>query len=662
MAYNITSTSGLTSYTITNGAINDQTDLSFIGKGALNYGSSLNTNFLRLLENFADVTEPGTPITGQLWWDTSTNNLRVYDGATFSIVSPPLDRITSSTIGNLEIVSSSITGEIVDGNINIGPNGTGNTVINRLAILNTGVGKVLYTAANGMIVTSTLSFNPTDNTLTATNLSATNIAGTLTTGPQAAITSVGTLGSLAVTGNITAGNVATSGNVTAEQLIGYHTGAIGANIPNTGVFTTLTITGGLQNTPIGNGTPSTGEFTSVTTTSGGQLSGYLTGAIGANVANTGVFTSMIGNSLSLSSSSPTLFTMTSSATTGGLRANLITTGSGSTSQPVIVFSRTSTSTTAFNGGLGWIKTLTDGSATSSSIYVVGTNNASTPVTQMQFTSPNGFSFTGTSGTTTIDTYGNVGIGTASTSYPLTISKSGVNTYLYQYDGTGSQVTGVNGAGLGISGTFSNTDMAFFSNSLERIRITSGGNIGIGNSSPITQLHLNANGYAAVYLGNNDSTGFHVTKETTDNSFNIWSGTFGSGTNRFKIDSVGNVSISGNTNVSGTITASGPASSAPLALTDGTTITPNFALRNNFSVTLGGNRTLANPGNITVGQSGIIYISQDGTGSRTLSYGTYWKFPSGVAPTLTATANATDALVYFVRTATSITVSYLLNIG
>ena len=399
MTYNITSTSGLQTYTVTNGAINTQTNLSFIGKGTLNYGSNLNTNFLKLLENFAWDTAPDKPVAGQLWWDTSTNNLRVYDGASFGIVSPPLDRITSSIIGNLEIASSSITGEITNGNINIGPNGTGNTVINRLAILNTGVGKVPYTAANGMIVTGVLAFNSTDSTLTSGNLSATYIAGTLTTGPQSAITSVGTLDNLTVTGNITAG-----------QIIGYHTGAIGANVANSGAFTTIAasstaaITG---NVTVGN-LMASGE--------GGQVQGYLTGAIGANVANTGVFTSMIGNSFSLSSSSSsTLFTVTGSSTNGGLRANLIATGTGGSAVPLLIFSRTSTSTNGLNGGLGWIKTLTDGSTTTSSIYVGGTNNASAPTTQMQFTSPNGFSFTGTllTGATTIDTNGNVGIGTTS---------------------------------------------------------------------------------------------------------------------------------------------------------------------------------------------------------------------------------------------------------
>jgi hypothetical protein len=84
-----------------------------------------------------------------------------------------------------------------------------------------------------------------------------------------------------------------------------------------------------------------------------------------------------------------------------------------------------------------------------------------------------------------------------------------------------------------------------------------------------------------------------------------------------------------------------------ALTDGATITPDFAVANNFSVTLGGNRTLANPSNIVAGQSGVIIINQDGTGSRTLAYGSNFDFGGATAPTLTTTANAQDMIAYFV---------------
>ena len=89
------------------------------------------------------------------------------------------------------------------------------------------------------------------------------------------------------------------------------------------------------------------------------------------------------------------------------------------------------------------------------------------------------------------------------------------------------------------------------------------------------------------------------------------------------------------------------------LTDGATITPDMDDSNNFTVTLGGNRTLANPTNLTAGQSGSIFIVQDGTGSRTLAWGSYWDFAGGTAPTLTTTASAVDRVDYVVRTSTSI---------
>ena len=97
-----------------------------------------------------------------------------------------------------------------------------------------------------------------------------------------------------------------------------------------------------------------------------------------------------------------------------------------------------------------------------------------------------------------------------------------------------------------------------------------------------------------------------------------------------------------------------------ALSDGATITPDLADSNNFSVTLGGNRTLANPSNIVAGQSGSFFITQDGTGSRTLAYGSYYDFAGGTAPTLSTTAAAVDRIDYVVRTSTSIHCVFTAN--
>lgn len=102
--------------------------------------------------------------------------------------------------------------------------------------------------------------------------------------------------------------------------------------------------------------------------------------------------------------------------------------------------------------------------------------------------------------------------------------------------------------------------------------------------------------------------------------------------------------------------------AIVALTDGATITPDFSLGNNYSVTLAGNRTLANPTNLVAGQTGSIFITQDATGSRTLAYGSSWKFAGGVVPTLSTGANAVDRIDYTVRTTSSIHAVLTANVS
>ena len=86
------------------------------------------------------------------------------------------------------------------------------------------------------------------------------------------------------------------------------------------------------------------------------------------------------------------------------------------------------------------------------------------------------------------------------------------------------------------------------------------------------------------------------------------------------------------------------------LVDGATITIDGNTGINFRVTLGGNRTLANPTNMKTGQSGIIIVTQDGTGGRTLSYGSNWRFAGGAATggVLSTSANAVDVISYYVR--------------
>lgn len=87
------------------------------------------------------------------------------------------------------------------------------------------------------------------------------------------------------------------------------------------------------------------------------------------------------------------------------------------------------------------------------------------------------------------------------------------------------------------------------------------------------------------------------------------------------------------------------SAAEVTLTDAATIAVDMNTFFNATVTLGGNRTLGSPTNEKVGQTGCIRIVQDGTGTRTLAYGTDWEFAGGIAPVLSTPANSQDLLFY-----------------
>ena len=99
--------------------------------------------------------------------------------------------------------------------------------------------------------------------------------------------------------------------------------------------------------------------------------------------------------------------------------------------------------------------------------------------------------------------------------------------------------------------------------------------------------------------------------------------------------------------SGGVSLTGGAAANITALSDGATITIDMATACHHSVTLGGNRTFAAPSNQVVGQSGSIFITQDGTGSRTASFNSAFKFVGGTAPTLTTGAGLTDRIDYII---------------
>ena len=88
MAYQINKTDGTIIAEVVDGQIDQiSTDLTLIGKNFSGFGESLNENFVKLLENFADTTAPTAPLQGQIWYDTTDGNVKVYNGNQFVPVS-----------------------------------------------------------------------------------------------------------------------------------------------------------------------------------------------------------------------------------------------------------------------------------------------------------------------------------------------------------------------------------------------------------------------------------------------------------------------------------------------------------------------------------------------------------------------------------------------
>ena len=87
MTYTLNWTSSSKSpLTVAELALNSTTSLSFTGKGYPNYGEILQENFLKLLENFSNDSAPINPTLGQLWFNSQTKNLNVYDGSNWKTV------------------------------------------------------------------------------------------------------------------------------------------------------------------------------------------------------------------------------------------------------------------------------------------------------------------------------------------------------------------------------------------------------------------------------------------------------------------------------------------------------------------------------------------------------------------------------------------------
>ena len=101
-------------YTVQDGVVNTQTDLSLLGKGYAGYGESIAENFLHLLENFSNTAAPTKPVSGQLWWDSTNSKLKVYTGTAWQTAggSAPYQSSQPTGISQGDIWIDSDTGQL----------------------------------------------------------------------------------------------------------------------------------------------------------------------------------------------------------------------------------------------------------------------------------------------------------------------------------------------------------------------------------------------------------------------------------------------------------------------------------------------------------------------------------------------------------------------
>jgi hypothetical protein len=97
MAYTINLTDGTIFATVADGTINTSSSMVLVGKNYAGYGEFLNEDVIHLLENSANTTAPGAPLTGQLWWDKSTGLMKVYNGTLWKTISSTTAQSTAPT-------------------------------------------------------------------------------------------------------------------------------------------------------------------------------------------------------------------------------------------------------------------------------------------------------------------------------------------------------------------------------------------------------------------------------------------------------------------------------------------------------------------------------------------------------------------------------------
>jgi hypothetical protein len=176
---------------------------------------------------------------------------------------------------------------------------------------------------------------------------------------------------------------------------------------------------------------------------------------------------------------------------------------------------------------------------------------------------------------------------------------------------------------------------------ENLQITTGGDIVMGGATPtLTIGDAGAEDAKIVFDGN--AQDFHIGLDDSADDLVIGKGSALGTTPAISIAETLKTTFGG-----------GAVGATFVDATNTGNITLDYDLYQNFVLTFTGNVVLVNPTTESVGQSGVIVVIQDGTGSRTIAGGTQYEWPGGAIGTISTAANSVDIIPYFVDAADSI---------
>ena len=677
MAYTIKRTNGNT-ITIEDNALNTTYGVQLIGKNRLGYGTSLNQNFFRLMENFSYSSAPSNPVSGQLWWDTA-GFLKVYTGSVWKEVSSALVSEPAAPVnGDLWLDTVNAQLKAYNGTtgtwITVGPSNATTGILNGFVTEAVTIGGIDYYIAT-MYANGTKIAILSKDVLSGTGItgfSNLNLGLNFNTTANCAVHNANVYASSGTfTGNVSSGNLSTAGilSVTGNANVGNLDAARG--VFSSAVTSTSTTTGAVV---IAGGLGVAGNVNAAGNVSAGNLAA--TGAaITGNVSMGNISVTNISN----------LGGNTNVKITGGTNGQILSTdGTGNLAW---INPASGTINTGTNGRITYYSGATTLSASSSTLTWNDATSTLSLTGNLQTTNLTVTSNVAVSGNLIYAdaTNSRIGVGTTSPSYKThiyqvdtafsgnTASGGLLNTNLYNqflitpssnptvplsYLGSWND-TSYNSSANGPNVTIISSLIRPIENGIgnvatmvglsEDTRVTSSGNV-TTSYGILTQLNLVSSGsvgtHYSLYISNptKSSTGNLVTNyglylasQTTGNTTN-WGIYSAGGSNYFG----GNILV-GTTTPSANLTVNGTSNLGPIGNITITGGSSGWVLSTNGSGGLSWVNPAAGVTSISNGTSNLV-VANNGNVSLSASGSSNVLVISSASANITGTANISGNLI------------------